>query len=174
MARTVLLVPSDGASISTSFWNVTVSERFCAATTSQLAPAQPAWLHDIKRAPLFATARSETVLPWATCTLHDAPGQSSPPPVTFPGPFTESVTETIFGGSGSNFATTCASSLIITMQAPLPMQTPFHPEKENPASGMGVSATCAEARKLAEHELPQSIPDGDERTLPCPSTCTVN
>src|SRR5438046_55843 len=120
MARTVLLVPSDGASISTSLWNVTVIETFWPATTSQLVPEQPAWFHDIKRAPVFATARSETVLPWTTCTLQAAPGQSSPEPATLPGPLTESVTETILGGSGSNFAVTCASSLIITMQAPLP------------------------------------------------------
>src|SRR4051794_30340211 len=96
---TLLFVPSDGASITTSVWNVTPMERFCAATTLQVVPEQPAWLHDISRAPLSAVAASVTPVPSATCTLQAAPGHSRPAPVTLPGPVTFRVTETIFGGN---------------------------------------------------------------------------
>src|SRR3954452_9150276 len=96
MPRSRLLVPSAGASISTLFSNVAVTETFCDAVNRQTAPEQPTPLHDVSRAPLSGVAPRSTGLPCPTGALQAAPGQSRPgPPVTLPGPITFTVTETI-------------------------------------------------------------------------------
>ena len=71
-------------------------------------------------------------------------------------------------------ARTTTSALICAVQAAAPPQAPPHPAKLNPESGMAVSCTAVPSSKAAVQLLPQSIPPGAERTLPRPSTSTVN
>ncbi len=58
----------------------------------------------------------------------------------------------------------------------VPEHAPPHPENVEPAAGAAVSVTARPARVEVEHVAPQSMPAGDEVTVPLPLPClaTVN
>ncbi len=60
---------------------------------------------------------------------------------------------------------------MLTLQLPLPVQAPFHPEKVEPESATGVRVTTVPLEKSAEQVDPlvqQEIPTGDEERVPDP------
>ncbi len=61
-----------------------------------------------------------------------------------------------------------ALAFIVTVQAPVPVQAPAHPENAELAPGAGVRVTCAPDAKLASQVVPQLIPDGLLVTTPVP------
>ena len=67
---------------------------------------------------------------------------------------------------------TVASAVMATTQAPVPEHAPLHPANIAFADGTAVSVTaCANE---TEQAAPQSMPAGEEVTLPSPVTCTVS
>jgi hypothetical protein len=86
-----------------------------------------------------------------------------PPPVT--------VTERVAGSA--NVAVTVWSPLIVTMQlmlVPALLHAPPHPVKSAPLGR--VSVTVELLAKLALHDVPQLMPDGELVTMPSPETLT--
>ena len=65
----------------------------------------------------------------------------------------------------------------VTVHEPLPLQPlPLQPANALPVAGVAVKVTPAPAPNDAEHAVPQSIPEGDETTLPvpAPTRLTIN
>jgi hypothetical protein len=62
---------------------------------------------------------------------------------------------------------------MVTLQAPIPEQAPLQPVKFDVAFGLAVRVTVVPLTKLAEHMLPQLIPDGVLVTLPLPLPASV-
>ena len=57
----------------------------------------------------------------------------------------------------------------VTMHVPVPLHpAPLHPVKVDPAAAVAVRVTTVSSAKLASHVTPQSMPAGDELTLPAP------
>ena len=78
----------------------------------------------------------------------------------------------VFGGGVAwNVAFAAASALIGSVQVPMPEHPPSHPEKIAPAPAVAVRVTACE--KVATQFEPQSIPAGEEVTVPFPETCTI-
>jgi hypothetical protein len=57
---------------------------------------------------------------------------------------------------------------MVTVQAPVPEQSPLQPVKVEPADGVGVSVTIVFLVKDFVHVAPQSIPAGELVTVPVP------
>ena len=75
----------------------------------------------------------------------------------------------VFGGGVAwNVAFAAASALIGSVQVPMPEHPPSHPEKIAPAPAVAVRVTACE--KVATQFEPQSIPAGEEVTVPFPET----
>ena len=68
--------------------------------------------------------------------------------------------------------------VMVTEQAPVPVQAPLQPANVEPAPAVAVNATDEEEGKLDEQVAPQLIPDGALVTLPrvaaLPDLVTVN
>ncbi len=82
----------------------------------------------------------------------------------------------IFGtpkGAMSKTAPTDVLSLIVMMQAPVPLQSPYQPEKTEPADGAAARVIDVFAGYLSLQVVPQSIPEGALVTMPVPSLTTV-
>ena len=59
------------------------------------------------------------------------------------------------------------AEVMVTAQVGLvPEHAPAQPAKVAPAAGLAVSVTTVPASKLAEQVLPQSMPDGEDETVP--------
>src|SRR3982750_2446941 len=71
----------------------------------------------------------------------------------------------------SNAAFVVVSALIGSVQVPMPEHPPSHPEKTAPAPAVAVRVTACE--NVATQFEPQSIPAGEEVTVPFPETCTI-
>jgi hypothetical protein len=67
-----------------------------------------------------------------------------------------------------NVAVTDFAAVIDTTQAPVPLHAPVQPANVEPADAVGVSVTDVALLKLAEHVVPQLMPDGELVTLPLP------
>ncbi|MDH3461250.1 MAG: hypothetical protein OEM00_09820 [Burkholderiaceae bacterium] len=67
-----------------------------------------------------------------------------------------------------NTAVTLRAALIVTVQAPVPVQEPRQPAKYEPSAALGTSVTGVSAGIEYLQIAPQSIPPGDELTLPMP------
>lgn len=65
-------------------------------------------------------------------------------------------------------AVTLRAWIIVTEHVPVPVQAPLHPEKVEMASGVGVSVTGVPFVYVSEQSDPQSIPVGEEATVPLP------
>jgi len=81
------------------------------------------------------------------------------------------VNDAIYGG-GPNVAVTVCAELIVTMQVPVPVQSPLQPVNTRPASAVGVRLTEVPVAKLVEHVPPQSIPAGVDTSDPPPALLT--
>src|SRR5438132_10288338 len=128
----------------------------------------------MKRQPAAATALSETALPPVSLAEH-VPGQLMPDPETDPCPSRLTVKLTIGGGGiASNRTRTIVSARMAGAQAPLPPQAPPHAPNDQPEFGVARRTTPVPSSNDAVQVVPQSIPEGAERTLPCPSTSTVS
>src|SRR5215472_7605342 len=98
-------------------------------------------------------------------------------------PFTAGTTQTVGGGGGGGggggvadvkLAVAARASLIVTTQvAGWPAQSPVHPEKVSPASGVAVRETVAPSRKMALHAPAHAMPPGALATCPFPLVETV-
>jgi hypothetical protein len=95
--------------------------------------------------------------------------------VTVPEPVPAFDTVSVFGFL-ANVALTDFAESTVTMQAPVPLQAPLHPEKVEPLSGVAVRVTSEFWFQLALHVVPQLIPAGELVTVPVPSPSlpTVN
>jgi len=69
-------------------------------------------------------------------------------------------------------AVTEAAAFIVIVQAPLPEQAPDQPAKAKPEAAAAESVTLVPEAKEAEQALPQSMPAGDEVTVPEPESAT--
>jgi hypothetical protein len=65
-----------------------------------------------------------------------------------------------------NVATTERAWLIVSVQVPVPEQSPDQPEKLEPLAGVAVSVTLVVSAKACEQVEPQSIPAGLDVTVP--------
>jgi hypothetical protein len=65
-------------------------------------------------------------------------------------------------------APTLRATLIVTLQAPVPVQAPLQPRKVEPLAGVAVSDTVVVEGKLAPQVAPQLIPAGELVTVPLP------
>lgn len=59
-------------------------------------------------------------------------------------------------------------AFMVTVQVPVPVQSPLQPEKVDPADGVAVRVTTVLSAKLNEHVAPQLIPGGLLVTVPLP------
>jgi hypothetical protein len=65
-------------------------------------------------------------------------------------------------------ALTDCAEFIVTLQAPVPLQAPPQPANVEPESGVAAKLTTVPLAKLAEHVVPQEIPEGVLVTAPVP------
>ena len=71
--------------------------------------------------------------------------------------------------SMAKVAVTLLGAFMTTRQeGPAPLHAPLQPEKVEPEPGVAVSVTLVPPAKGAPHDAPQSIPLGDEVTVPMP------
>src|SRR5215467_14164866 len=78
--------------------------------------------------------------------------------------------------AGTNVALRAWTEVIETVQAPVPVQAPFQPEKVEPVAGVAVKVTAVPLVKDARQVVPQEMPAGALITvpLPVPDFVTVN
>jgi hypothetical protein len=142
------------------------------APVPEQAPLQPA-----NTDPTAGVALRATALPVASNALVHVPVvvpavavQLIPPvPVTVPLPLLAAVTVT--GNEvGIKLALTDSAALIVTVQAPVPEQTPLQPLNTEPTLAVGVSVTTVPLSKSAAHVAPQEIPAGELLIDPEPVT----
>jgi hypothetical protein len=75
---------------------------------------------------------------------------------------------------GSKVAVTARADVIETRQVSVPAQpSPDHPANVDPAGAVAVSVTAVPSSKRALHVAPQSMPDGDDVTVPVPPPALV-
>ena len=65
-------------------------------------------------------------------------------------------------------AVTAFGASMVTRQAPEPEHAPLQPAKVDPGAGVGVRVTTVPVGKLALHVGPQSMPGGEDVTVPLP------
>jgi hypothetical protein len=70
-------------------------------------------------------------------------------------------------------ATTEAALSSVSVQGPVPVQAPDHPENVSPVPGVAVSVTTVPPLKVAVHVDPQLMPAGLLVTVPVPDPCLV-
>jgi len=93
--------------------------------------------------------------------------------VTVPPPVPAFVT--VSAGARAKVAVTDLAASMVTWQVPaVPEQAPLHPVKADPTAAVAVRVTTVPGAKLAEHDVPQSIPSGLLVTLPLPAPAFVN
>ncbi len=74
------------------------------------------------------------------------------------------------GGTAVNSAVTVRAALIVTVHVEVPEHPdPVQPVNVEPAAGAAVNVTADPSTKLSEQSEPQSIPAGDEVTVPPPA-----
>jgi hypothetical protein len=129
------------------------------------APPQPANVE-----PESGVAAKLTTVPLAKLAEHVVP-QEIPEGVLViapvPVPFLDTVRVKDPAFAVKVAATDLAAS-IVTLQAPVPVQAPLQPANVEPESGVAVRFTTVPLSKLAEHVVPQEIPDGELATVPVP------
>src|ERR687888_339247 len=132
------------------------------------APLQP-----VNVEPAAAVAVSVTVVPSGKEAEQVAP-QSIPAGelVTAPEPAPAFVTVSVCMISAKS-AVTARSWSMVTVQVPVPLQSPLQPVKVEPASGVAVSVTVVPSAKEAEQVAPQSMPAGELVTEPEPVPALV-
>ncbi len=98
--------------------------------------------------------------------------------VTVPAPDGKTVSVNCGGGGGavSKVAVTFWAALMVTLQAPVPLQAPPQPLNTDPAAGVAARLTTVPELYGAEQVAPQLMPAGELVTVPdpVPSGPTVN
>jgi len=107
-----------------------------------------------------------TTLLAAACVNVSVPVDEFPP-ITLVG--LTVIEESSAGGVKLKFALTDFAASMVTLQAPVPLQAPLQPANVEPESGLAVKLTTAPLAKLAEHVVPQEIPEGVLVTVPVPA-----
>jgi hypothetical protein len=100
-----------------------------------------------------------------------------PPPVTVPGPLTDTVRSAFPAGTPPNVAVTWSGPVAVSVHVvAVPLHALPHPEKGAPAVGFAVSVTRVPAASVREHPEPpaevQSMPPTE--TVPAPVTVTAS
>jgi hypothetical protein len=129
------------------------------------APLQPANVE-----PESGVAVKSTTVPFAKLAEHVAP-QEIPEGalVTVPVPVPLLATVRVNGpGLALKFALTDFAASMVTLHAPVPLQAPPQPANVEPESGVAAKFTTVPLAKLAEHVVPQEIPEGVLVTAPVP------
>src|SRR5438477_472984 len=91
--------------------------------------------------------------------------------VTLPFPAMATVSVSV---SSVNEAPTVAAALVVTLQAPAPVQAPVQPVKCEPVAGVGVSVTCVpQSNGWLQEPVEQVRPAGFAVTLPWPFPLNV-
>ena len=67
-----------------------------------------------------------------------------------------------------NVAVTARAALMVTLQAPIPVQLPLQPVKVEPVPGVAVNVTGVPLVNEAAHVAPQAMPAGALVTVPVP------
>jgi len=93
------------------------------------------------------------------------------PPITLVG--LTVIEESAAGGMELNVALTDFAASMVTLQAPVPLQAPLQPANVEPESGVAAKLTTVPLAKLAEHVVPQEIPEGVLVTAPVPAPLLV-
>ena len=76
---------------------------------------------------------------------------------------------TTAGESCVNRAVTVVAAVSVSVHVPVPEQPPpDQPANTEPGAGFAVSVTSVFSSSSAEHVAPQSIPAGEEETMPLP------
>jgi hypothetical protein len=88
------------------------------------------------------------------------------PPITLVG--LTVIEESAAGGLELKAALTDFAAFMVTLQAPVPLQAPLQPANVESESGAAVKLTTVPLGKLAEHVVPQEIPEGVLATVPVP------
>ena len=73
-----------------------------------------------------------------------------------------------------NVAVTLRAAVMLTVQAPVPVQAPVHPANVEPVPAAAARLTLVPLEKLALHALPQLTPPGVEVTVPLPVPLLVS
>ena len=89
------------------------------------------------------------------------------PPITLVG--LRVIEESAAGEVELKFALTDFAASMVTLQAPVPLQAPLQLANVEPESGVAVKLTTVPLAKLAEHVVPQEIPEGVLVTVPVPA-----
>src|SRR5437899_10582162 len=79
----------------------------------------------------------------------------------------------VMGTLTEKFAVTARAALIVTVQAPVPVQLPLQPLKVEPAAGAAVKVTMVPMANAAEQVAPQEMPAGVLVTVPLPTPVFV-
>ena len=72
-----------------------------------------------------------------------------------------------------NVAVMSWSPFMVTLQLPMPVQASLQPANVDPEAGEKVKVTVVPVAKLAEHELPQTMPEELLVTVPLPLPANV-
>jgi hypothetical protein len=82
----------------------------------------------------------------------------------------------VVGAAALKFADTVVFALIVTLQAPAPLQAPPHPPNVEVDPGASVSVTTVPAANVYWHVVPQLMPAGllVMEPAPVPELCTVS
>ena len=119
-----------------------------ALTVNEQAPVplQAPPLHPTKALPAEGLAVSVAMVPGVSDSLQVLPQLSNPPVrLTVPVPVPILATESTPWGVGMNVAVTFLAALMVTVQDPVPEQSPPHPEKVYPVPTTADSVTTVPA-----------------------------
>jgi hypothetical protein len=159
---------------------VTVGLPTMATVHDEPVPLQPAPLNPLKVDPLTVVALSVTVVPVAKSAAH-VPGQAIPLGllVTLPGPVPARITVSRSVATATlKRAVTVA--VVVTEQGPVPEHPPLQPANTEPGAAAAFKETVVPSSNCPEHVPPQSMPTGEDVTVPSPvpsgcfCTVTVN
>src|SRR5438309_1387158 len=120
-------------------------------------------------------AVSKTRAPPSKLASHALP-QSMPAgaEATLPWPWIATVSRCLTGcGTAVNRAVTARSRSIVSVQDAVPPHAPSQPAKAKPRAGAAVSVTDVPPTNSDAHVAPQSMPAGEDVTVPEPLTETT-
>ena len=151
-----------------SLVNFTVTERAWFIVTLQDPAPEQASDQPEKTEPLAGVAVSVTLVPKRKFREQVEP-QLIPRgfELTVPEPVPDRLTVRVTG-SNENVAVTDLACVMVTVQVPVPEQSPDHPVKPEPVAGVAVRVTLVPLANACEQVEPQLSPAGLEVTLPEP------
>src|SRR5262245_22267231 len=157
-----------------SLVNFTVTDRAWLIVTVQVPVPEQASDQPENTEPLAGAAVSVTLVPKRK--LREQVGAQLMPggfELTVPEPVPDRLTLKVTGRS-VNVALTDLAWVMLTVQVPVPEQSPDHPKKLEPVAGVAVRVTLFPWSNACEQVEPQLIPAGLEVTVPDPDLDTLN